>query len=133
MTALELVKKHEGVRLKPYRDTTGHLTIGYGRNLSIRGISLPEAEYLLTNDIKLFTDRLERLSWYLCLDAVRQAVMVDIAFNVGFSGLLAFTKMVQCLMDKDWDGASAAMLETKWATQVGDRAVEDAEIIRSGQ
>lgn len=133
MNAFELVKKHEGVRLKLYRDTTGHNTIGYGRNLDIKGINLFEASVLLANDVNEVTVRLERLSWYLCLDPARQAVIADMAYNLGFAGLLEFTKMIQALMDKDWEGAATAMLDTKWAVQVGERAVEDADIIRSGQ
>ena len=46
-----MLKRHEGLRLKPYQDTIGKLTIGYGRNLDDRGISKEEAEYLLRNDI----------------------------------------------------------------------------------
>lgn len=132
MTTIDLIKRHEGVRLKPYHDTSGTLTIGYGRNLSIKGISLPEADFLLTNDIAFVASRLERLSWYICLDSVRQSVMVDIAFNVGFNGLLEFTDMVQALMDRDWSGAATALLASKWATQVGTRAADDANILRTG-
>ncbi len=133
MNAFELVKKHEGVRLKLYRDSTGHNTIGYGRNLDIKGINLFEAGVLLANDVNEVQARLERLSWFLCLDPARQAVMVDMAYNIGFAGLLEFTLMIQALMDKDWNGAATAMLDSKWAIQVGTRASEDAEIIRSGQ
>ena len=44
--------RHEGLRLKPYRDTLGHLTIGVGRNLSEVGISEAEAIALLDADIQ---------------------------------------------------------------------------------
>jgi len=32
---LEQLVRHEGLRLKAYRCTTGKLTIGYGRNLDL--------------------------------------------------------------------------------------------------
>ena len=43
--------RHEGLRLKPYRCTAGKLTIGIGRNLDDRGISLKEAYAMLERDI----------------------------------------------------------------------------------
>ena len=46
-----LLRRHEGVRLKPYRDTVGKLTIGVGRNLDDVGITPDEATVLLRTDI----------------------------------------------------------------------------------
>ncbi len=43
--------RYEGLRLKPYRDTAGHLTIGVGRNLDGAGVDRAEAMLLLKNDI----------------------------------------------------------------------------------
>ena len=51
---------HEGLRLKPYKCTSGALTIGYGRNLDARGITEAEAEMMLSHDIDDFQDRLLR-------------------------------------------------------------------------
>ena len=45
--------RDEGMRLMPYRDTVGKLTIGVGRNLDDVGISLDEANMLLTNGITI--------------------------------------------------------------------------------
>ena len=45
------LERHEGLRLKPYRDTVGKLTVGYGRNLEDVGISRDEADFMLDNDI----------------------------------------------------------------------------------
>ena len=44
---IEDLKRDEGFRSHPYRDTVGKLTIGYGRNLDDVGISEREAEQLL--------------------------------------------------------------------------------------
>ncbi|HAC30701.1 MAG TPA: lysozyme, partial [Marinobacter hydrocarbonoclasticus] len=46
------LKRHEGLRLKPYLDTASspRLTIGYGRNLEDVGISRDEADFMLDND-----------------------------------------------------------------------------------
>lgn len=47
----DMLIRHEGLKLKPYRDTVGKLTIGAGRNLNDLGISEREAMFLLDNDI----------------------------------------------------------------------------------
>ena len=130
--AIDLIKKHEGVRLKVYKDTTGHDTIGYGRNLDFRGISMAEAEVMLQNDIAQTVRTLEPYTWYQGLDATRQAVLVDMAFNLGVKGLLGFTTFLNFLLVRDFAAAADDMLATKWARQVGHRAIEDAEIIREG-
>ncbi len=55
---IEQLKRHEGVKLKPYFCTQGKCTIGVGRNLEDVGISEEEAEMLLINDIERATDQL---------------------------------------------------------------------------
>ena len=50
MSIIDIIKEDEGCRLKPYTDTTGHITIGYGRNLSACGISKEEAEFFLKSN-----------------------------------------------------------------------------------
>ncbi len=46
-----LLIKHEGHRLRPYRCTSGKLTIGVGRNFEDCGITEQEAKEVLQNDI----------------------------------------------------------------------------------
>ena len=53
------------------------------------------------------------------------------AFNLGVGGLLAFTKMFAALQERDWDRAAAEMLDSRWARQVGDRAVRLAQQMTS--
>ena len=50
MGLIDLLIRHEGIKLKPYHCTSGKLTIGIGRNLEDRGITKEEAIYLLNND-----------------------------------------------------------------------------------
>lgn len=45
------IKKHEGLKLKPYQCSNNKLSIGYGRNLEDNGITLQEAEKLLETDL----------------------------------------------------------------------------------
>jgi len=130
----QMLKRHEGLRLKPYRDTVGKLTIGYGRNLEDDGISLEEAELMLENDLdRAVKAARDVVAGFDELDEVRQAVLVDMAFNLGRAGLASFQKMRAALALGDFERAAAEMLDSLWARQVGRRARELAEMIRTGQ
>ena len=126
--------KHEGMVLKPYQCTAGKLTIGVGRNLEAKGISKPEALEMLYNDINEIFDRL-RDAWpkIILLDDVRTNVLVNMAFNMGVAGLMKFSKMFNALALTDYEQAAKEMLDSKWAKQVGDRAIELAEQMKTGQ
>ena len=79
---VDTIKRHEGLRLKPYLCTAGKLTIGYGRNLETNGISGDEAEYLLKNDIERATWACyERIPFFSDAPLQVQDVLVICAFN----------------------------------------------------
>lgn len=126
------LERHEGVRLYPYRDTVGKLTIGIGRNLDDNGITRDEAEMLLDTDIDEVERHLNTVDEYLALDRVRQTVLANMCFNLGFYGLMAFRKMWKALARKDYAEAARQMLDSKWARQVGSRADELARTMRTG-
>jgi lysozyme len=136
--SLSLLQKqlvlHEGVRLKPYRCTAGRLTIGIGRNLDDVGISQDEALLLLRNDIAraLSAVRTE-LPWFDRLDNIRQRVLVDMCFNLGIDGLLAFKQTLAAIAGGDYDRAATEMLNSRWAAQVGERARRLARMMRTGK
>jgi lysozyme len=128
-----LLIQHEEYRQFPYADTTGHLTIGIGRNLSDQGISITEATYLLDDDIQYFYGKLTHfLNFFTRLDENRQIALVDMCFNLGVQGFLNFTNMILALESGDYERATQEMLNSKWAEQVGERATCLANIIRTG-
>lgn len=131
--ATALIKVHEGLRLTIYADTKGFPTIGYGRSLATQGISVAEANVLLEDDVDYFLEKLGALPWFAGLDEIRQAAIVDIAFNLGVNGLLEFKNMIAALEKKDFALAAICMLQSAWAYQVGQRAVELSGIIRFGK
>lgn len=129
-----LLTQHESYRQFPYTDTTGVLTIGIGRNLVDRGVSMNEAYYLLDEDISYFTSKLSHfLPFFHDLSENRQIALVDLCFNVGVQGFLNFTKMILALESHDYERAAVEMLDSKWAQQVWQRATTLASIIRSGE
>jgi len=127
--------RHEGLRLKPYRCTAGKLTIGIGRNLEDRGISQKEAYAMLEQDIQdcehWLIDEIPEV--YNKLDEVRQSVLLNMCFNLGIKGLLEFKNTLAFIDAGDWERAANGMLTSKWAKQVGRRAIELSELMRKGQ
>lgn len=133
-TLLADLRRDEGVRAKPYRDSVGKLTIGVGRNLDDVGLRPDEIDYLLANDVKAAADQLDaRLPWWRKLDDVRQDVLVNMAFNLGIDKLLTFHTTLGDIQRGDYQAASVAMLESEWAKQVHDRATRLAAMMATGQ
>ena len=131
---IEQLKRHEGLRLKPYKCTADKLTIGIGRNLEDVGISEQEAEMLLQNDIQEAVNQLkERFPWTLELDEVRFAALINFTFNVGIGTVSKFKNAMALLKAKNYDMAAEEFLNSRWAKQVGQRSQEVAEQIRTGE
>lgn len=133
MDIYDQLRRDEGMRLKPYRDTVGKLTIGVGRNLDDVGLYEDEAMTLLRNDVMRVINALAQLSWTPPLSHVRFEVLVNMAFNLGVAGLLEFKKMIAAASSGDYAGAASEMLNSQWAKQVGDRAVRLARQMREGK
>ena len=140
LNLLNQLRRHEGLRLEPYKCSEGYLTIGFGRNIETNGISEAEAEFMLSNDLIACERELKDEGWYNQLDETRRAVVLNMAFNLGKPKLMQFKKFIGALSDDDYEIASKEMItgsdgvsESKWASQVGKRAYELAEQMRTGQ
>ncbi len=126
--------RHEGLRLKPYRCSAGKLSIGVGRNLDDNGISKQEAFCLLDNDIASSTaGLLQALPWVKDLDEARRNVLINMTFNMGITTLLTFKNTLSLIKGGRYEEAAKNMLLSKWAMQVGSRAVELARIMEEGK
>jgi len=134
---IEQIKRHEGLVLHAYKDSLGYLTIGYGRLIDKAkhgGISEAEAEYLLQNDVSIVLSALHRnIMFFDRLCAPRQAVLVNMAFQMGINGLQKFKKTLSLVEMGDYDSAADNMMKSLWAKQTPNRAAEMAEQMRSGQ
>ena len=124
--------RDEGLRLKPYMDTVGKLTIGVGRNLTDNGITEDEALALLGNDIaNAENDLVIQLPLYNHLSEVRQRVLLNMCFNMGINKLMTFRQMLGLIAVERYDKAADAGLDSLWAKQVGARAVRLMESLRT--
>jgi lysozyme len=152
---LDKLIEHEGMVLTVYQDTLGIDTIGIGRNLKDRGISKEEldymdipnmgvvyehgiteadARYLALNDIKIVENELCKV--HECvedLDAVRQLILMDMAFNMGVPRLCKFKKMWNAIYEHNFEAASLEMMDSRWARQVGNRAKKLSDAMRTGE
>ena len=135
---VEQLIRHEGLRLNPYRCPTGKLTIGVGRNIEDRGITEAEAMVMLENDIAgaradvdMLLEQFQIDKWRL--NQARQNALINMAFNIGRRQLSGFKKMFAAIKDGNFDLAAAEMLDSKYAADVGQRAVELANQLSSGK
>ena len=126
MLIKNLIKNNEGLRLKPYRCPSGKLTIGWGRNLDDKGITMAEAERMLDADIAI-----AKLDIYKVFGSQvgqfndnQYAALVDMIFNLGITKFKKFKKMIQAIKERDWGKARAEALDSRWAKQVPNRATE---------
>ncbi len=126
--------RHEGLRLRPYRDSVGKLTIGIGRNLDDVGVTHAEAKALCLNDIDRVCLDLDRnIPWWGGLSETRRQVVAEMAFNLGWPRLSLFRAMLTALQFGDTERAALEMTDSLWARQVGARAETLAAAMRSGR
>tara|TARA_R100000406_G_scaffold68020_1_gene48448 strand:- start:34 stop:453 length:420 start_codon:yes stop_codon:yes gene_type:complete len=133
---VEMIKRHEGVKSKVYLCSAGYETIGVGRNISESGLGLSddEIDYLLQNDIQRVKEELEETYfWFGALNEARQDAMIDICFNLGLTRLRGFVKALEAMSREQFDVAADEFMDSKWAQQVGTRAIRVTEMIRGGE
>lgn len=141
---LAQLKRHEGERLTAYLDTVGILTVGVGHNCKaspVPGVKEPGDRITQEISDRLFLEDVQKherqilksLPWISGLVAPRQAVLFNMAFNLGVSGLLGFKNTLSLIEQGKYLSASDAMLRSKWAIQVKGRASELAEQMRTGK
>ncbi len=127
---IQQLKHDEGTILMPYKDILGFLTIGTGRCIEKIGITEEEANYLLINDIARCKQELSSFIWYTMQPPDIQDAILNMCFNLGLDGLLKFKRMLNALKQKDYGTAAREALDSKWAQQVGQRAIRIANAFR---
>jgi lysozyme len=107
-----------------------------GRNISASGIGLSEDEidYLLENDIaRIIRELSSEYPWFNQLDDVRKDVMIDISFNLGATRLRGFKRALAAMEAADYKTAATEFLDSRWARQVGGRALELTDMLIAGE
>lgn len=131
---LRLLKLNEGFRGRPYKDTVGKWTIGYGRNLTDNPLTEDEAAYL---SVPYFQEAQKLLQdhyvWATLLDDVRYAALLDLIYNLGPGKFSKFLKFLHAMEIGDYEEAAAQLERSLWWRQVGTRGPRIANMIVTGQ
>ncbi len=134
---IKMLKRHEGTETHAYECSEGKITVGVGRNIDQQGgmgLSDDEIDYLLQNDIERVIKELSsEYPWFNSLDDVRKDAIVDISFNLGQTRLRLFKRALAAMEAGDYTEASTEFLDSRWAKQVGGRALELTDMISSGE
>ena len=151
---VKMVALHEGIVLNVYQDHLGINTVGIGRNLDDRGITDGELLFMNKTIDDVYDNGLtEEEAYYLCmndiaivekelldskpivnqLSAVRQMVLVDMAFNMGVPRLRLFKNMWMAIEKVNYPLACEEMIDSRWASQVGNRAMKLSLAMKNGE
>mgnify|MGYP003133995700 FL=1 len=140
---VEELIKDEGYKYEIYLDHLGYPTFGVGHLVLETdeeygqpvGTPVSEKRILecLNNDIDIVCKELDQnMTWWSELDDTRQRVLANMAFNLGLPRLGKFKKFLAAVQEQDWEKAAVEMMDSKWATQVGNRAVRLKEKMLNG-
>lgn len=133
--SLVQLRRDEGEVLHAYADSEGYLTIGVGVLIDKRkngGITKAESAYLFQNRFKEKLDELQRrMPWFGTLSEARQGVLINMSYQLGVDGLMAFQKTLQFVWQGNYDTAAKEMLDSDWARQTPDRAKRLSEQMRT--
>ena len=124
------LKRDEGIRFTPYKDTRGFSTVGVGHNLDAN--PLPNETYpmfpvrafeILNDDVSRIRGKLVGdLPWVANLPDVYEGILLNMSFNMGAHGTELFHHMLADIQSGNYAQAAVDMKNSAWYTQVGQRA-----------
>jgi lysozyme len=133
---IESIKRHEGFKDKVYLDSEGKPTCGWGHYLWVGSrVPLEACEAFFRQDIADAVASYRTILPHLRkrLNVTRARVITEMIFNMNVQKVLQFKKMWEAIEREYFEEAAAQMLSSKWAAQVGLRAIELAEIMVHGK
>jgi len=140
-----ILKLEEGFRARPYNDSLGYVTIGYGTKVHtdrlpaesfLLEVTPAQAELWLLRDLMAIEKGIQNGMYSgIYEDAVegniaRRAVILSMGYQMGYEGIRKFHMMWSALAMFNYDAAAAAMLHSKWAEQTPERAERHAALMR---
>jgi lysozyme len=142
---IQQLKVQEGVLTSTYADSLGNLTIGVGHTPAYAGEvwTMAQVDAQLESDLERFLSELDAdFPWAVQMGVVRHAVFWNMTFNLGMGHFEQFHETINdaklaiahaAAEKADYDACAAAMLYSLWARQVGQRAVDLAKQMRTGE
>lgn len=120
-----LIRGNEGLVLKPYKDPSGkHICCGYGHNLTTKGFTVDEAEFLLGGDIAMAIGELRAVFGpaFDTFSSPRQIALVDMMFCMGPGTFAQFRNMIINIKKNHWKSASTSLKDSVWYKKHPTRA-----------
>ena len=138
----EQLKIDEGVKYEIYDDHLGYKTFGIGHLVKTTDeeygspvgtpVSEERVNSVFDKDVETYISETEKVFGNLQeMTGELQQVLVNMCFNMGAPRLSQFKKFIKAIHDEDWQTASVEMLDSRWAKQVGDRAIRLSDRIKA--
>jgi lysozyme len=141
----EYIKQNEGFKAKPYKDSLGIRTVGYGFNLQDpanqamakklgvsfnKPLSNKDAEKLFKHSVINAEDAIRNIDpeYDTRPDSVKKALL-DMSYNLGQSRLAEFEDMFAAIKAGDYRQAGFAVTKSLYAAQVPVRARNNAKLL----
>ena len=130
----EQLKIDEGVKYEIYLDHLGYPTFGIGHLIVEadeehgKPVGTPITEErvnaVFDSDVAIYISEAKKVFPNLeTLPSEAQEVIVNMTFNMGAPRLSTFKKFIAGVHANDWNTAAVEMMDSRWAKQVGNRAV----------
>ena len=140
------IQQHEGFREEPYTleytDADGNLikenfqTVGVGHKIQ-KGEEVPTTiEGLFELFDKDFDVALKNAKSIIDEDSISPdafGILVDMNFQMGKQGTLGFKRMLDAMKDRNYKLAAEELLDSKFAKQTPNRAMELAEVLMDAE
>jgi lysozyme len=126
------LKRDEGRKDLPYRDSRGILTIGYGHNLEAAPLCEAALQAQLACDLTTHLAALDAaLPWWRQQPEPVQRVLGNMGFNLGAGRLVMFKQTLAAIQAGNYREAAAALRSSLYAKQVGERAERLAKLLET--
>ena len=132
----EMIAKHEGYEPRVYKCPNGYDTIGYGFAIKDLYMDKEIADLILDKKIRGILASIEANedwdTWFWDKPQNVKEVLINMIFQIGFTGVRKFRKTIQYIKDDNFLLAAEEMLDSKWArSDSPNRAKELSDIIKS--
>ena len=131
------IRDHEGFIAKPYLDSLGKATIGYGHLITDEDNFENGKEYSKDELLKLFDKDFAKaemganqlVGHIQELHIEAKNIVTEMGFQLGTQGVRNFKNMLDALENRDYQMASNEMLDSRWNAQTPNRCQNLAKIM----
>ena len=137
----EMIKRHEGVRTRPYQDSKGLWTVGVGHLIGDgktlppgwnREFSMDEVNKMFEEDFAKHKSAAEQINGFNKLNGDGKAALTDMTFNMGPSWIKNWPTLEKQIGAGDMKGAASNIAGSAYAKQVGKRSQEIISLLEKG-